>query len=205
MAQHSSTQGRRVVGNISLSLDGRVHGRGGEFDMGWIAPHAVGDAPRDFMVRMAGSANTVLLGRKNYEGFGGFWPAVAKDENADPRDRETSRWLDAVEKVVFTTTLTETPWQNSRIAEGSPAAEVARLRARPGGDIVVLNSVSVINALLEAGELDRLTITLCPELVGGGARLFEDGLPVSSWTLTDLSTSDTGALCLTYDKKPSED
>lgn len=66
-----------MVGNISLSLDGRVNGNGGEYDMSWIGPHAVTDGARDLMVRMAGSATTVLLGRKNYEGFGGYWPTVA--------------------------------------------------------------------------------------------------------------------------------
>jgi dihydrofolate reductase len=203
MTNTTGAQARKVVANISLSLDGRVHGRGGEHDMGWIAPHAVSDAPRDLMVRMAGSATTALLGRKNYEGFGGFWPAVARDESAEPRDREMAQWLDEVEKVVFSSTLTDATWKNSRIVNGDVAAEVRRLRAEPGGDIVVLNSVSVIKALLEAGEVDRLTLTLCPELVGGGARLFEDGVPETSWTLTDLSTSGTGAICLTYDRKPA--
>jgi dihydrofolate reductase len=69
-----------------------------------------------------------------------------------------------------------------------------------GGAIIVLNSVSVINNLLEADELDRLSITLCPEVVGGGARLFEDGLPASSWRLTDMSSTETGAISLLYDR-----
>jgi dihydrofolate reductase len=200
MTQHQPAQGRRVVGNITLSLDGRVNGRGGDYDMGWIVPHAVTDAPRDLMVRMTGAATTALLGRKNYEGFGGYWPAVAKDEQAESRDRTFAQWLDSVEKIVFSSTLTDAPWENSRIADADPATTVRQLREQPGGDIVVLNSGSVIKALLEAGELDRLTIVLCPELVGGGARLFEDGVPASSWSLTDLSTSDSGAICLTYDK-----
>ncbi|WP_433603266.1 dihydrofolate reductase family protein [Nocardia sp. CA-135953] len=75
-----------------------------------------------------------------------------------------------------------------------------QLRAESGGDIVVLASSSVIRNLVAAGELDRLIITLCPELVGGGARLFEDGVPATSWSLTDLSTTDSGAIVLVYDK-----
>jgi dihydrofolate reductase len=200
MTQQQPAQARRVIGNISLSLDGRVNGRGGEYDMGWIVPHAVTGAARDLMMRMTGAATTALLGRKNYEGFGGYWPTVAKDEQAESRDRTFAQWLDSVEKIVFSSTLTDAPWQNSRIADADPVATVRQLREQPGGDIVVLNSGSVINALLEAGELDRLTIILCPELVGGGARLFEDGVPASSWSLTDLSTSDSGAICLTYDR-----
>ncbi|MPZ28172.1 MAG: riboflavin biosynthesis protein RibD [Micromonosporaceae bacterium] len=199
-AQNTTSQGRTVVGNISLSLDGRVNGRGGDYDMGWITPHAVSDPPRDLMVRMAGSGTTVLLGRKNYQGFGGYWPTVAEDENAEPRDRTTAQWLNSVDKIVFSTTLTDTPWQNSRIAGDDPVTVVRQLREQAGGDIIALNSGSVIKALLEADQLDRLTITLCPELVGGGARLFEDGIPSSSWSLTDLATTETGAICLTYDR-----
>jgi dihydrofolate reductase len=204
MAQENGTQHRRVVGNISLSLDGRVTGPGGEYDMGWVATHAVLDEPRDLMVQIAESATTVLLGRKNYEGFHGYWPTVAKDENAEPRDRTMAQWLDSVEKIVFSSTLEEAPWDNSRIADGDPGQVVKELRGQAGGDIVVLNSSSVINALLKAGELDRLTIVLCPEIAGGGARLFQEGLPTSSWSLTDLTTTESGAMCLIYDRVRGE-
>lgn len=197
----TETTARKVVANMSLSLDGRYYGPGGEYDMGWVAPHAVTDSMRDQSVRMTTTATTILLGRKNYEGFGGYWPAVARDENAEPRDRTLARWLDDVEKVVFSTTLTETPWQNSRLADGDPVSVVRRLREEPGGDIVVQNSASLIRTLLRADEVDRLTLNLCPELVGGGARLFEDGIPVTSWSLADLSTSESGAIYLTYDRK----
>ncbi|WP_167471544.1 dihydrofolate reductase family protein [Nocardia arthritidis] len=191
---------RRVVANISLSMDGRVNGPGGEYDMGWIVPHAVGDTARDRMVRMTQAATTALLGRKNYQGFGGYWPTVAADEHADPRDRAFATWLDEVDKIVFSRTLTETPWQHSRLADADPVETVKRLRGEPGGDIVVLASSSVIRALLAAGEVDRLTITLCPEVAGGGARLFEDGIPAAHWRLTDLSTTESGALYLVYDR-----
>jgi dihydrofolate reductase len=191
---------RTVIGNITLSLDGRVHGADGEHDMAWLLPHAVSDAPRDLMARLTNSATTVLLGRKNYEGFGGYWPTVADDENAAPHDREFARWLNAIEKVVFSRTLTAADWQNSRLVDSDPAAEVKSLREQGGGDILIFNSGSIITALLSADELDRLTITLCPEVIGGGARLFNDGLPASSWSLTDVATSETGAACLIYDR-----
>ncbi|RIQ15788.1 dihydrofolate reductase family protein [Jiangella rhizosphaerae] len=197
----SHTTGRRVVANLSLSLDGRYYGPGGEYDMSWVAPHAMTETAREHMTRSTTTATTVLLGRKNYEGFGGFWPTVVDNEQFDPRDRAYAAWLNEVEKVVFSTTLTETPWQNSRLAEHDPATEVRRLRAQPGGDIVVQNSASIIRTLLAADEIDRLTLNLCPELVGGGARLFEDGVPASSWSLADLATSESGAIYLTYDRR----
>jgi dihydrofolate reductase len=191
---------RRVVANISLSLDGRVNGPGGDYDMSWIVPHAVADTSRDHMVRVTGAATTAVLGRKNYQGFAGYWPAVADDENADPRDRAFSAWLNATQKVVFSTTLTESPWQDTQFVAGDPAEEVRKLRAQDGGDIIVLASSSIIRALLAADQVDRLSITLCPTVAGGGARLFEDGLPASDWTLADLSTTDSGAICALYDR-----
>jgi|SRR5579871_6488814 len=191
---------RTVVANISLSLDGRVAGPGGDYDMSWIVPHAVTDRAREHMVKVTSAATTALLGRKNYQGFSFYWPTVADDEKADPRDRTFAQWLNEVEKVVFSHTLQEATWRNSRIVAGDPAATVKELRTEPGGDIIVLASASIIRNLLEAGELDRLSITLCPELAGGGARLFDDGPAGSSWSLTDMTGTDSGAICLLYDR-----
>ncbi|MGC4954623.1 dihydrofolate reductase family protein [Actinomadura citrea] len=191
---------RTVVGNISLSLDGRTNGPGGDHDMSWIVPHAITAEARAHMLRVTRPATTVLLGRKNYEGFGGLWPAVADDEAADPADREFSSWLNRAEKIVFSTTLTDARWENTHITSADPVAVVKDLRRRGSGDIIVLASASVIRALLEAGELDRLSITQCPELVGGGARLFEDGPGGTSWALADSTPTQSGALCLLYDR-----
>jgi dihydrofolate reductase len=198
--QNRPVSARTVVGNISLSLDGRMTGPAGEYDMGWIVPHAITDAARDHLISVTTPATTVLLGRKNYLGFGGYWPKVADDESADPRDRAFSKWLNSVEKIVFSSTLKEATWENSHIVDADPAAVVKELRQQSGGDIIVLASGSVIKSLLQADALDRLSITLCPEVAGGGARLFEDGLPPSSWTLRQSAVTESGALCLLYDR-----
>jgi dihydrofolate reductase len=190
---------RTVTGNISLSLDGRVTGPAGDHDMGWVVPHALTDESRAHLLKITRTASTILLGRKNYQGFAGFWPAVAGDEGADPRDRAVARWLNETEKVVVSRTLTEASWPGSRIVADDPAEVVRRLRKEEGGDVVVLASASIIRGLLEAGELDRLSITLCPELVGAGARLFGDGPAGSSWSLTEVTPTGSGALCLLYD------
>jgi len=108
--------------------------------------------------------------------------------------------MNETEKVVLSSTLTEASWQNSRIVDAEAADVVKQLRGEDGGDIVVLASASVIKALLDADEIDRLSITLAPELVGGGARLFEDGLPASSWQLADSTPTESGAICLLFDR-----
>ena len=189
-----------VVANISLSMDGRTNGVGGDYDMSWIVPHAVTDSTRDNMIAVTSPATTVLLGRKNYQGFGSYWPSVADNESADPRDRAFSSWLNSVEKVVFSSTLKDATWENSRIVNADPVAVVRDLQKQTGGNIIVLASSSLIKRLLEADALDCLSITFCPEVTGGGARLFEDGLPASSWMLRQSKVTESGALCLLYDR-----
>ena len=191
---------RRVVAQISMTLDGRVTGPGGPADMEIVAGYAGSDAAHAREAEALAAATTALLGRVNYEGFYGYWPPVAADESADPRDRNIGRWLDEVEKVVFSTTMTEAPWVNSRIADGGPVEEVKQLRDTEGGDMLVVNSVSIIRQLLAGDQLDRLLIDLVPEVSGGGTVLFEDGLPRSSWSLTQAVNADDGALLLTYDR-----
>ena len=191
---------RTVVANISLSMDGRTNGVGGDYDMSWIVPHAVTDSTRDNMIAVTSPATTVLLGRKNYQGFGSYWPSVVDNESADPRDRAFSSWLNSVEKVVFSSTLKDATWENSRIVNADPVAVVRDLQKQTGGNIIVLASSSLIKRLLEADALDCLSITFCPEVTGGGARLFEDGLPASSWMLRQSKVTESGALCLLYDR-----
>ena len=73
---------------------------------------------------------------------------------------------------MFSSTLKEVTWEHSRVVDSDPAAVVEELRHQEGGDIIVLASGSVIRSLLRADALDRLSITLCPEVAGGGARMF---------------------------------
>jgi dihydrofolate reductase len=168
--------------------------------MGWIVPHAITDTARNQMITVTSPATTVLLGRKNYQGFSSYWPSVADDESADPRDRAFSRWLNSVEKVVFSSTLQKADWNNSHVVNDDPAAVVRDLQLQAGGDIIVLASSSIIKRLLQADVLDRLSFTLCPEIAGGGARLFEDGLPPSSWALRQSTVTESGAISLLYDR-----
>lgn len=198
--ENKTAKTRTVIANFSLSLDGRTNGAGGEYDMGWIVPHAITNAGRDYMISVTNPATTVLLGRKNYQGFGSYWPSVVNNEEADSRGRAFSKWLNSVEKIVFSSTLKDAIWGNSRIVNADPAAVCRDLRQQSGGDIIVLASSSIIKRLLEADVLDRLSITLCPEVACGGARLFDDGLHPSSWTLRQSKATESSAICLIYNR-----
>ncbi|HEY0451890.1 dihydrofolate reductase family protein [Actinophytocola sp.] len=196
----TDSTGRRITANINLTLDGRYNGPGGPGDLGAIVAYATTEVARRHLTRIWESATTALLGRLNAEGFMEYWPSVAGDENADPRDRGYAKWLVDVEKVVLSTTLTEAPWDRTRVVN-APAADVAaELKATGAGDVLVNSSASVIKALLSADLLDRLYLMISPEIAGGGQRLFDDGLPASKWTLTHQETGELGEIALVYDR-----
>ncbi|WP_086559119.1 dihydrofolate reductase family protein [Streptomyces africanus] len=196
----TNSTGRKVTANLGLTLDGRYNGPGGPGDAGAIVRYATTEVARNHLTRVWEGATTALLGRVNAEGFLGFWPAVAEDENADPRDRGYAKWLVDTEKVVLSTTLTEAPWERTRVVNAPTADVVAELKATGEGDILANSCPSVIKALLAADLLDRLYLLVCPEIAGGGQRLFDDGLPSSKWSLTHHETGELGEAALVYDR-----
>lgn len=190
--------GRTVAANLSISLDGRYHGAGGPGDFGAFLPYVATDTAREHMARMCAGATTAVLGRVNAEGFLGYWPSVAEDEGADPRDRAYARWLVDTEKVVLSRTLTTAPWPRARVVD-APAPDVVReLRGAGDGEILVNSSPSVIKALLAADLVDRLYLLVVPAIVGGGERLFDDGLPGSTWELTSQTVGEKGEVAAVY-------
>ncbi|MEU5952327.1 dihydrofolate reductase family protein [Streptomyces sp. NPDC047525] len=185
---------------MSLSLDGHYAAPDNPLDMRWVMPYAHTDVARDLMTSLWESATTALLGRVNAEGFLGFWPTVIGMEGADPRDEAFAKWLVDTDKVVLSSTIGEAPWERATIVD-KPTAEVATdLKATEGGDILVLSSASVIKALLAADKVDRLALTIFPVFLGGGPRLFDDGLPTGKWSLVSQSAGEHGTLALVYDR-----
>ncbi|MFF1634591.1 dihydrofolate reductase family protein [Leifsonia sp. NPDC058248] len=200
-----TSNGRRVVVNTNISIDGYYHGPGGPQDMAFVMPYALTDVARDHLTGLWQPATTALLGRTLAEGFMSYWPPVADQADADPRDRGYGAWMRDAEKVVLSSTLTEAPWPNTRVFDEPAEDVVDRLKTEEGGDIVVFSSASVIKALLAADRVDRLSFMIFPEILGGGARLFDTGLPASKWGLAHTATGEYGVVSLAYDRLRTAD
>lgn len=127
------SQGGGRGGECSLSVDGYYQGPGGFQDMAWLLPYAVSDLARDHLAEVWKSATTALLGRTNAEGFVPFWSQAADQADADPRDRAYGAWLRDAEKVVLSSTLTEAPWERTRIFDEAAEDVVDRLEHEDGG------------------------------------------------------------------------
>ncbi|MFI9504118.1 dihydrofolate reductase family protein [Nocardia sp. NPDC052566] len=191
---------RTVTANIALTLDGRYHGPGGPADLGAIVRYASTEIARNHMNRIWEHATTAVLGRGSAEGFLGYWSTVATDDNADPRDRGYAKWLLDTEKVVLSRTSNELPWAGTRVVNASPADIVTELKVTGEGEILVNTSPSVIKPLLAANLIDRLYLLITPEIAGGGQRLFEDGLPNTTWQLTHQERGELGEIAAVYDR-----
>jgi dihydrofolate reductase len=182
-----------------LSLDGIVQGPGtreedpsGGFDKGgWLLPLADED-----MVTWVNEwflqADDFLLGRKTYEIFAAHWPNVV-DEN-DPVPTR----LNKLPKYVVSTTLTSLEWENSTLITGNVAEEVARLKARPGGELQVHGSGVLARTLMEHDLIDEYRLWYFPVALGTGKRMFEGGSGPKTLRLVDSKTTRTGAMVHTY-------
>lgn len=167
---------RKVIAINIVSLDGRYEGP----DKNVMALPMDGffDAHNAERLR---AAETLLLGRCTFELFVNYWPTEFDNPAASADEREISRLNNAIEKIVVSNTLTAEqtgPWrETTRIAARVEAREViAELRNGNGGDVVIFGSRILWHDLLAAGLVDELYLMVAPVVLGGGTRLFDDGM-----------------------------
>lgn len=131
----------------------------------------------DYNAERLRAANLLLLGRKSFEMFRGYWPAIAGDPDQPEVEREVSRLNTAIEKLVVSDTLMldETGgWGPVSVARRAKAhAEIAARKRAPGREMLVFGSRQLWNGLLGAGLVDELHLMIGAGLVGEGARAFE--------------------------------
>ena len=189
----------RLTLHAFLTLDGVMQAPGGPdedrdggFDYGgWSFPY--GD--EDFGAAMTGwfdSATAFLLGRRTYEIFAGYWPAVT-----DPTDPIASR-LNSLPKYVASTTLTSLDWAGSSVVDGDVAGAVGELKQQPGNELQVHGSCGLAQVLIEHDLVDEYRLLYFPVHVGAGKKLFGDGTRAAALRLTSTSTTAAGVLIATY-------
>ena len=185
---------RKVIVCNIISLDGFFSGPKGDvmampFDNGFS----------DYNAERLQTADTLLLGRKSFEFFRAYWPAIAEDTSQPAVERKISRLNTAMEKVVITNNLKPDSvggWGSSRVVPREEAhAAVAALKESPGRDILVFGSHTLWNYLLANGLVDELHFMIGAGVVGEGVRAFE-ARPPGSLRLIDTRTFDSSSLLL---------
>lgn len=108
--------------------------------------------------------------------------------------------MNHLNKIVFSTTLQQVEWANSRLATGSPAEEIARLKQQPGKDIGVAGGARLAQSLSKEGLIDEYRLTVHPVVLGSGKPLFADLPRPLNLKLVDEKTLASGVLVLTYQR-----
>src|SRR5216684_1678860 len=117
---------RNVVWLMHVSLDGFVAGPNGDID--WVR---FDDDLVEDVQALVDSADTALFGRVTYRLMESYWPTAAESPTASKHDLDHSRWLNPAPKIVFSTTLKNVHWQNTRIVKYHIDEEIARLLKQP--------------------------------------------------------------------------
>ncbi len=187
----------RVVLVEYVSLDGVIQapGHAGEDPVGfahggWSSPFFA--EHRRYMADVFARAAGFLLGRVTYEIFAAYWPTVTAD------DDDIAGPLNRLPKYVASTTLGEAEWTGTTVLRGDVAEEVAKLKAEPGKDLVVVGSAELTQTLMAHDLVDEYQLWLHPIVLGSGKRLFREGSATTPMQLVDARTIARGLVILTY-------
>jgi dihydrofolate reductase len=184
---------RTLAAFIFTSLDGFYEGPDGELD--WSNVDGEFD---DFAVRQLDNADTLGFGRATYEHMAAHWPT----EQAQANDPAITSRMNTMEKLVFSTTLTDASWSGTILIRGEATAYVPTIKAGGGKELLLLGSAHLTANLADAGLLDELRIMVCPIVLGQGRSLFEDLTHRLSLTLAGVRPFESGNVVLTYRPSP---
>jgi dihydrofolate reductase len=190
---------RKVVAFVHLSLDGFAAGPNGELD--WIS---YDDELEKYAEGVVASVGAAMYGRVTYQMMESYWPAMLTDTSASKHEREHARWLEDIPKVVFSRTLKKTDWNNARLIKANLVEEVAKLKKKPGKDLVIFGSPGLTQALLKLDLVDEYRLTVNPVVLGKGMPLFKGIKDSINLKLLETRTFKSGVLGLHYetDRKP---
>ncbi|MCM3172305.1 dihydrofolate reductase family protein [Paenibacillus sp. MER 99-2] len=186
---------RKLVLFLHSSLDGYVEGPNGEMDIGWVSYDA--DLEKHAK-EILSTADTVIWGRGTYQMMHSYWPSVPSDPSASEHELNHAEWIERTAKIVFSTTLENVEWNNSRLVKEGIEDEINKLKQQSGKDMVILGSPRLAHQLMQLDLIDEYKITVSPVLIGKGLPLFQGLKEKIDLKLIENKTFDSGAIALVY-------
>ena len=193
---------RKIIVGAQVSLDGVMQAPGAPWEDptrgftfgGWVMPY-FDEAFGEEIDRVLTENCDLLLGRKTYEIFAGYWPYYDEAASAG----RIAKLFKRIKKyVVSRSGDVDTSWQGSVLLRD--IGDVERLRAADGPNLVTQGSTELVHALFANDLVDAISIFTIPVVLGGGKKLFADGAAPHSFRLTSSRVSSTGLLIGHYDR-----
>jgi dihydrofolate reductase len=175
----------------AISLDGYFTDAKG--DMSWA--HKEDAEWQAFAAENASGGGALVFGRITYEMMAAFWPTPAAFEaNAVVAER-----MNNLPKIVFSTTLEKSSWNNTTLIKGDIAAEMRKLKDETGPDMVIMGSGTIVAQLTEARLIDGYQIVLNPIVLGSGRTMFDGVHERRGLRLTQTRPFSNGNVVLSYE------
>jgi dihydrofolate reductase len=186
---------RKIIVLTFISLDGVMQAPGGPTEDtsggfkygGWTFPYFDEFAGQEMEKQMSGEYD-LLLGRKTYDIFAGYWP---QHSDAWPQ-------VNKITKFVVSNTLQNPKWENTVVIKGDVVGELKKLKEEDGPPLQVYGSSVLIQTLLKEDLVDELWLKIFPVTLGKGKKLFEDGAIPAAFTLTECKTSPSGVIFASF-------
>src|SRR5262249_1235014 len=189
---------RKLIVSTFLTLDGVMQAPGGPgededggFAYGGWSVNYWDEQMGQVMGEAMSTPFDLLLGRKTYDIFAGYWPHAPEEAGAKPLNEAT--------KYVASRGRPTLEWSRSVLTEGEGAEGVAALKESDGPELQVHGSGNLIQTLLRSGLIDQYRLWVFPVVIGSGKRLFADGAIPSGLKLVDSNVSTTGVVIGTYE------
>jgi dihydrofolate reductase len=175
-----------------ISLDGVIQHSNDDGDFpyaDWTAPyrHAAG---RDAIIAAQGKRFDLLLGRRTYDIWSGYWPKAPSSPMSDG--------LNAATKFVATHRPESLEWGPFESVGPDLVEGVRRIKSEDGPDVIVWGSSTLTSTLIEHGLADEVLLAAYPVLLGRGKRLFAEGVTPRSFELVSTQAFPSGAIFSTY-------
>lgn len=182
---------RKIIVLTFVSLDGVMQGPGGptedssgDFELGgWTVPY-FDEFLGQVMVDQMSQPFDLLLGRKTFEIFAGYWP----------QHNEEGAGINNATKYVASRTLTKHNWQKSVFLNENLVEEIKKLKQENGPDLQVHGSANLIQTLLKNDLIDELWLKIFPITLGKGKRLFDSGTIPAAFSVVESKTSPVGVI-----------
>jgi dihydrofolate reductase len=187
---------RKVILFMHVSIDGFVCGPNDEMD--WVTMND--DKIGEYLIpELQKTVDTMLVGRVLYQGFQQYWPTVPENPNSPAELVEFAHWMIDTPKVVFSNTLKELNWKNSRLAPADPATTVSLMKKEPGGDMVIFGGASLAAHFVKNNLVDEYRIKLEPIVLGEGRSLYREIKERIKLKLIRAKSFDSGVTGLYYE------